>query len=928
MVKPDVGSRRRLNLCVIACALAIAAWPALLTSQRPPNVDELDSALFREMSWRNAGPVRGGVTLAATGAAGQPSTFYIGVAGGGIWTTNDYGGTWRPIFDDQPAGSIGAIAVAPSNPNVIYAGSGGDLSHSAAAIGDGLYKSIDAGRTWMRLGLRDSQQISKIVVDPRDPTRLLVAVSGHPYGPNEERGIFRSTDGGQSFTKVLYRDADTGGSDVVLDPSGADTVYAVLRQTRLAPWDGEHFSGPGSGIFKSTDGGTTWQPIARGLPTYAADVVDRMLFAVAPSNPQRLFASVAARSRGGIYRSDDGGATWTAVNSDARLAEGHDLTVDPANPDVVYVAGAGVSKSTDGGRTFTAWRPAGERYRRLWIQRSDRNAMVLAGDRGAAITVNGGETWSTTSNQPTAPFTNAGMTDPLDADITYIGEVTRYDRRTGQAQNVRPSVDERTRVSRFAPLALSPAEPRALYFGANVLWKSLNGGQSWTAISPDQGRETWEVPASVGVYRGSPSAAPIKRGAIAAIAPSSLDANLVWTGTNDGLISMTRDGGRTWSDITPPALAPWAGVAGLEASHFDVGSAYASVDGSRIDDRRPYIYRTRNGGRTWTLITSGLPGGSPIHAIREDRLRRGLLFAGSDRGVHVSFDDGDRWQPLRLNLPASPVRGLAVSDDNIVAATDGRGFWILDDITALRQITPDIARASAYLFRPGSAWRHRPSAAVLPDQPGVPGQPEGVVISYLLGPDFSGGVALEILESGTGTVFRRFSSDDAAAPIPSTPGLHRVRWDVRFAPPRGAPAGTPGIVVLPGTYQVRLSITDRVYRQAVLVKTDPRVRTSLADLTHQFNLSKSLQDGMRDLTDAQRALDDRRAALANAAGRAFSIGAELQRTASPLLAIFLDVQQADAKPTAAQQAAAEDALRAAEAALASFRTLIDGVPGS
>jgi photosystem II stability/assembly factor-like uncharacterized protein len=883
----------------MACALAGGRLE--FTAAQAP--EGLDPSVFREFAWRSVGPLRGGLTLTGTGAPGQPNIFYAGVAGGGIWKTTDYGSTWRPIFDGHSAGSIAALAVAPSNANVVYAGSGGD---------DGLYKSIDAGSTWTPLGLADAHQISGIAVDPTNASRLLVAVGGPPYGPNAVRGIFRSTDGGQTFAKVLYKDADTGGADVAFDPSNPSTVYGVLRQARLAPWEGGRFSGPGTGIFKSIDAGSTWQPLANGLPDHASDGLDRIALAIAPNSPRRLFALVGARSRAGLYRSDDSGATWTIANADARIAEGTELAVDSRNPDVVYVAGAVVWKSADGGRTFAIWRAAGGAYRRIWMHPGDGNTMLLAGEQGATLTVNGGETWSATSNQDTASVPRVSVQDPADPDVTYSDAVVRYDRRTGQRQNVRPPLDARARIAPNAPLVFSPSEPRALYFGSNVLWKSLNGGQSWTAIGPDQGRDTWEPPASLGVYRGSAAATPVKRGTIVTVSPSALDPNLVWTGTDDGMISVTRDAGRTWTDVTPAELTPWMKVAAIATSHFDGNTAYGVVDASRIDDPRPYIYRTRNGGRTWTPITSGLSHASPIHAVREDRQRRGLLFAGSDRGVHVSFDDGDHWQSLRLNLPATPVREVVIRDDDLVAVTDGRGVWMLDDITALRQVTPDITRTTAYLFRPGSAWRLRPG---------------GVLLSYTLGPAFSGAVTLEILEAATGTVFRRFSSDDPDAPIPATPGLHRVAWDVRFDRPLGAPSGTPGMFLLPGTYQVRLTVPGRVYRQAVIVRTDSRVRASVADLTAQFNLSKSLHDAMRDLADARRTLTSGPGVPAAATAQVPAIAAALERAASPLLGLFLEAQQADARPTATLQAEAHAALQTSEAALSNFRIMIDGAPG-
>jgi photosystem II stability/assembly factor-like uncharacterized protein len=537
-------------------AVALARGGTAVGAQSAPG---LDDALFREFKWRNIGPFRGGRTKAASGIPSQPNVFFIGVCNGGVWRTDDYGRTWTPIFDDQPTGSIGAIAIAPSNPDVIYVGSGEGLQRPDLSTGDGIYKSIDGGRTWAHLGLRDGQQIPQIVVDPRDPDRLFVAVLGHPYGPNEERGIFRSTDGGRNFTKVLYKDADTGGADVVLDPSNPNVVYAVLWQSRLAPWENGVFSGPGSGVFKSSDGGASWQPIVKGLPTFASNGLGRIGITVAPSKPERLFATVEARSGGGLYRSDDSGGSWYRVTDDVRVTEREydfaEVKVDPRNADVVYTASVAAWKSVDGGKTFSAWRgaPGGDDYHRLWINPDHTDTMLLAGDQGAVVTVNGGRTWSSWYNQPTAqlyhvstdnafPYRVCGgqqesgsacvssrgddgqitshdwhpvgveeygyvAPDPLDPDVVYGGRITRYDRRTDQVQDVTPPRDEHFRVLRTAPVLFSPIDPHSLFFASNVLWKTLTGGQSWTAISPDLSRDQWAVPPNVGVYRGRPDSA-------------------------------------------------------------------------------------------------------------------------------------------------------------------------------------------------------------------------------------------------------------------------------------------------------------------------------------------------------------------------------------------------------------------------------------
>jgi photosystem II stability/assembly factor-like uncharacterized protein len=986
-------------------ALLSSFWVLGGEAQQPVT---FDAALFREFTWRNIGPMRGGRTKAATGIASEPNVFFVGAVNGGVWKTTDYGRTWAPLFDDQPTGSIGAIAVAPSDPSVIYVGSGEGLQRPDLSTGNGLYKSTDGGRAWTHLGLDGGQQIPQIIVDPRDPNRLFIAVLGHPYGPNPDRGIFRSLDGGRTVQKVLYKDADTGGVDVVFDPANANTVYAVLWQARLGPWENGVFSGPGSGVFKSTDGGTTWRPIVNGLPTFTGDDLGRIGIAVAPSTPERLYATVEARSRGGLYRSDNGGESWALANADPRVtSRGSDFAevkVDPKNPDIVYTASIVAWKSTDGGRTFTAWRgaPGGDDYHRLWINPNNRDVILLAGDQGAIITVNGGRTWSSWYNQSTAQFYHVSTDnafpyrvcggqqesgsacvasrgddgqitwrdwhpvgaeeygyiapDPNDPDIVYGGKLTRYDRRTGQTHDVTPPQGPNYRVLRTAPVLFSPVENRTLFFASNTLWKTVNGGQAWTEISPDLSRETWDVPDTVGVYRGTDAAKPTRRGVIYTVAPSYVDSNVIWAGTDDGLIHVTRDGARTWTDVTPPDLKPWAKVSLMEASHFDINTAYAAVNTIRLDDLRPHLYRTRTGGRSWTEITKGLPDGFVVNAVREDPLRRGLLFAGTEQAVFMSFDDGESWQTLRLNMPATSIRDLIIKDEDLVVATHGRGFWILDDITPLRQITGDVARAAAFIFRPPAAWRFRwnknTDTPLPPDEPAAPNPPDGVTISYLIGTGTPGPVTLEILETSTGEVLRKYSSDDPAdPPVPdanvpeywirpsqrlmTTPGLHRFVWDVRYAPPaaasfeypiaavaRNTPKTPRGMWALPGTYQVRLTAGGRSYRQAVVVRMDPRVKTPIADLTVQFKLSKQLMDAMRRVSEARADMKKRSASVApDQTARWSTVAAALEAAHVPLSAIFEVVQDADARPTAATEAAAADALKRADAALADYEAI-------
>jgi photosystem II stability/assembly factor-like uncharacterized protein len=625
---------------------------------------------FAEMRWRSIGPFRGGRTVAAVGIPEQPNVFLIGVNNGGVWKTTDSGRVWTPIFDDQPTGSIGAIAIAPSNPDVIYVGSGEGLQRPDLSTGDGIYKSVDGGKTWTHLGLRDGQQIPMIAVDPRDPNRLFVAVLGHPYGPNAERGLFRSVDGGQTFEKVLYRDENSGAIDVLLDPSDPRIVYAALWEARQGPWENGSFVGPGSGIFKSTDGGTTWRQLTTGLPA-TGELLGRAGLEISRSSPKRLFAIAGTtKESGGVYRSDDAGETWQRVNDDERLwgrpGDFNEVRVDPANPDVVYIANVVTWKSTDGGKTFKSLRgaPGGDDYHRLWINPRDPDIILNASDQGAVITVNGGATWSSWYNQPTAqmfhvnadnafPYRVCGgqqesgsacvpsrgdegqityrdwtpvaveeygyaVPDPLDPDIVYGGKISRYDRRTRQGEDVTPKPlrGPGYRVVRTQPVVFSHADPHILYFASNTVWKTTNGGRAWTEISPDLTRKEWSVPANVGKYTGSQAAQPRQRGVIYALAPSPLDVNRIWAGTDDGLLHLTTDGGKTWRDVTPSALVPWAKVSILEASHYDANTAYAAINTLRLDDLRPHIYRTRDGGKSWTHITRGLPDGATINVVR------------------------------------------------------------------------------------------------------------------------------------------------------------------------------------------------------------------------------------------------------------------------------------------------------------------------
>ena len=711
---------------------------------------------------------------------------------GGVFKTTDYGRTWQPIFDDQPTGSVGAMAVSVSNPDIIYVGSGEGLHRPDLSVGDGIYKSTDAGKTWTHLGLRDGQQIAQIAVDPRNPDRLLVAVAGHPYGPNEERGIFLSVDGGKTFEKTLYKDENTGGADVQIDPSNPETVYAALWEAREGPWENGSWNGTNGGIFKSADGGKTWKQLTKGLPN---DIVQANL-AIAASAPQTLIAAVATMKAGKLYRSEDGGENWTTTTEDDRPGArigGGDLPlirIDPQHPNIVYSASVVCWKSTDGGKTWEGWRgaPGGDDYQNVWINPTNSDVVLLGSDQGAIITVNGGATWSSWYNQSTAqlyhvsadnafPYRlysgqqesgSVGITsrgsdgaisfrdwrpvgaeeygyvapDPLDPDIIYGGKLTRYDRRTGQAQSIlpKPFRSDDFRMVRTQPILFSPLDPHLLFFAANTLWQTRDGGQHWTQISPDLTRKTFEVPASVGKYASEKSAQPRQRGVIYAVAPSPLDKNRIWAGTDDGLIHLTTDGGKKWADVTPPAITPWQKISVMDAGHFDVNTAYAAVNTIRLDDLRPHIYRTNDGGKTWKEIVHGIPENENVNVVREDPRRRGLLFAGTERAVYVSFDDGENWDSLRLNMPATSVRDLILKDDDIAVATHGRGFWILDNITALRQ--PEVSSRETILFKPQTAmrvrWNVNTDTPLPPDEPVGENPPEGAMIDYRLGNDVSG----------------------------------------------------------------------------------------------------------------------------------------------------------------------------------------------
>ena len=882
------------------------------------------------LKWRMIGPFRGGRTVGATGVPGQPNVFYIGVNNGGVWKTNDYGHTWKPIFDDQPTGSIGALAVAPSAPEIIYVGSGEGLQRPDLSTGDGMYKSTDGGKTWRHLGLRDAQQIGAILVDPKDPNLVYVAALGHPYGANEERGVFRSKDGGQNWEKVLYKDIDTGAIALVFDPSNSKVIYADLWSARQGPWENGAFQGPGSGLYKTTDGGNTWHQLTKGLPTFEQGL-GRIGIAVAPSDPKRVYATVDSTRGGGIYRSDDGGETFELATGERRVwSRGSDfaeIDVDPTNKDIVYCSAIEIYKSTDGAKTFVGFKgaPGGDDYHTMWINPDNPKIILIAVDQGAVVTVNGGETWSSWYNQPTAQFYHvitdnqfpywvygaqqesgsAGVKsrgdngaisfrdwrtvgveeygyvapDPLNPNLIYGGKATRFDTTTGQVQNVAPELlrSGKYRFLRTAPILFSPVDPHVLYLAGNVLFKTINGGMSWDVISPDLSREKPEVPESVGVFKRPEMATQPRRGVIYAISPSPKDINTIWAGTDDGLVHVTKDGGKTWRDVTPPGLTSWSKISQIDAGHSDASTAYIAVNRIRLDDQKPHIYRTMDGGATWKEIVNGLPEG-PVNTVREDPQRRGLLFAGTELAVFASLDNGDHWQPLRLNMPATSIRDLVVHNDDIVVGTHGRSFWILDDITPLRQLTGPIVNASSHLFAPQVAYRVKRNVnsdtPLPPEEPVGQNPPDGAIINYYLKENATRPIVLEIFDAKNQLV-RRYSSDDKPEPInekdyavpaywyrppqvlQTKAGLQRFIWDLKYAPPPAFSHGFPisaiykdtplyplGPAVLPGSYTVKLTVNGNVSTQTMTVKMDPRVNTGTVALGQQFSLSLEAYEGM------------------------------------------------------------------------------------
>src|SRR6201987_4223165 len=740
-----------ISFAILLTAAVLASAACFATENSPP---------MPEMRWRMIGPFRGGRTRASAGVPDQPNVFYVGQVDGGVWKSSDYGRTWNPIFDGQDTQSIGAIVVAPSDSSVIYVASGEGLHRPDLSVGDGIYRSADAGRTWTHLGLRDGQQIPALAVDPSNPNRLFAAVLGHESGQTAERGIFPSQDGGKTREKVLYIDENTGGSDVANNPKNPQIVYAAMWDARLGPWEDKNgYEGTHGGLLKSTDGGSTWKPLTVGLPK---DLV-QINIAIAASDPNRIYATLSTKEEGpyasskglGVYRSDDAGMSWRKITNDPRPAMkigGGDLPVprvDPQNPDVVYSTSIVTCKSTDGGQTWTSLRgaPGGDDYQNLWINPRDPKILLLVSDQGAVVSVNSGESWSSWYYQPTAQLYHVAATngfpyqvcagqqesgsvctstrgndgpitfrgghpggiieygyaapDPLHPGVIYGAgrtEVSRYDAVTGQVQNVTPLPMRKKgfRADRPEPILFSPVDPHIMYYAANHLFVTDDGGANWKTISPDLSQEKTGQPRWVPALTSEQQTE--RRGVIYSVAASYKTTQTIWAGTDDGLVWITRDGGEHWTNITPPGVSPWSKIAPIDASRLDDNTAYLAVNRMRVDDLRPYMYGTHDGGKTWQEISAGLPQDAPVNAVREDPLQRGLLYAATEHAVWVSFDGGVHWRSLQYNLPHTSIRDLIVKDDDLIVATHGRSFWILDDIAPLRELAANAGKTTPILF--------------------------------------------------------------------------------------------------------------------------------------------------------------------------------------------------------------------------------------
>lgn len=892
-----------------------------------PSAAKIDEKLFKGMQWRQIGPFRGGRALAIEGVPGEPDTYYFGGVAGGVWKTIDGGANWVPLFDKEDISSIGAIAVAPSDHNVLYVGTGEAAIRGNTTYGTGVYKSIDAGRTWKNVGLKDSRQIGAVIVHPQNPDIAIVAALGHAFGPNNERGIYRTADGGKTWTKVLGKDDKTGGIDVVFDPHNPNIVFAALWQTVRQPWT---FSsgGPGSGLYRSEDNGLTWKQLeGNGLPD---GILGRIGVSVSGADANRIYALIEAKE-GGLFRSDDAGDNWTRVNDDGRFRQRawyfSKVYADPKAEDTVYVLNTGAFKSVDGGKTFNLLPARHGDHHGLWIDPQNPNRIGNASDGGASVSVDGGKTWTTENNQPTAQFyhvavdnafpyhiygaqqdnSNLGIAsrtdwgaigpadwfvagdgecgfvipDPRDWHVIYSnseGYAVRYDRTKEDATDISPvPVDNSGHaasdlIHRFqwvSPLMLSPHNPDTLYTAAECVFRSTDQGHSWTQISKDLTRNDKTKQEASGGPLTKDITSVEYYDTIFALAESPLKEGLLWAGTDDGLIHVSSDGGANWANVTPK-MPEWSTVDMIEPSPSDANSAYAAIDRHKLDDFKPYIFKTADLGKTWSAITTGIPDGAYVHVVREDPRRKGLLYAGTELGPFVSFDDGAHWQPLQLNLPPSPIHDLVVKDDDLVAATHGRAFWVLDNVSPLRQVNDQSASADVILYQPQTALRLHYPQEFDRRQPVGDNPPAGAMIDYYFKTAPKDEVILDILD-GQGKLVRHLSSKEKkeneqppewpdrvekVKTIPANEGMNRFPWDLRFDDPIQVPGafyqgdGPRGPLAPPGDYQVKLTAGGKSQTVPLHLVIDPRMKGSEAQVQKNFELAVKINDRISQLHQA------------------------------------------------------------------------------
>lgn len=908
--------------------LSLCVLPATRGADPSPTPSAgIDEKLFRGMQWRQVGPFRGGRALAIEGISNEPGVYYFGAVAGGVWKTTDGGANWAPLFDKENISSIGAIAVAPSDHNVIYAGTGEAAVRGNISYGAGVYKSVDAGKTWKNIGLKDTRHIGALIVDPKNADIVLVAALGHIFGPNQERGIFRTTDGGKTWTKVLSKDQDTGGIDVVFDPQNANVVFAALWQARRQPW---FFSsgGSGSGLYRSEDGGATWKRLeGNGLPE---GILGRIGVSVSGADSNRVYAMIEAKE-GGLFRSEDGGTKWTRVNEDGRFRQRawyfSKVYADPKAADTVYVLNTGLFRSVDGGKSFTLLPARHGDHHGLWIDPQNPQRIANANDGGVAVSTDGGKTWTTQNNQPTAQFyhvavdnafpyhiygaqqdsSNVGIAsrtdsgvigredwfvagggecgfvipDPRDWHVIYSnneGYLTVYDRNKEHAHDasVLPidnsghgAVDLTHRFQWISPLLLSPHNPDVIYTAGERVFKTTDKGNSWKAISDDLTRNDKS--------KQQPSGGPLTNDitsveyydTVFALAESPKRQGMLWAGTDDGLVHLTTDDGQHWANVSPKA-PEWSTVSLIDPSPHDAAVAYVVFDRHKLDDFKPYIFKTNDSGKTWIAITTGIPEGAYVHAVREDPKRRGLLYAGTETGMFVSFDDGAHWQPLQLNLPVSPIHDLVVKDDDLVVATHGRSFWVLDDITPLRQVNAQSAQLDALLYQPQTALRLHYPTDVDKRQPVGENPPAGAILNYFLKAAAKDEVTIDILDA-QGKLVRHLSSkekklndqppewpDQVETPrvIPAAEGMNRFAWDLHYDDPIQTPGafyygeGPRGPLALPGDYQVKLTVGGKTQTAPLHLAIDPRIKEAEPLMRKQFELSSKTVDRIGELHQA------------------------------------------------------------------------------